>query len=311
MNVSMQDSYNLGWKLALVLRGFARPSLLKTYQSERRAVAVELIKFDQHFSRLFSRLSVSEDSDASDASMQAFRQAFIDQKVFSAGFAVNYENSTIVAKSHARARDDEPERETEDCPKRQRTPLSKQHLAINAPLGKRFPSFKVVNHSDARPWHFNHWLRADGHFYIVLFAGDVSIPEQMQRVRNFCDKLEHDDSSFLNLQLHTGADGDAFKARSYLNILTIHSAPRTLVELADFPELLHPFDQHNGWDYEKIFVDGESYYEPHGEAYAGYGVDKQRGCVLVVRPDQYIGWIGELEDVQDLEAYFLGFLNVE
>ena len=35
MNVSMRDAFNLGWKLAAVLRGRARPELLQTYTQER------------------------------------------------------------------------------------------------------------------------------------------------------------------------------------------------------------------------------------------------------------------------------------
>ena len=54
MNVSMADAWNLGWKLAAVLRGTARPELLHTYSQERQAVAQELIDFDREFSALFS-----------------------------------------------------------------------------------------------------------------------------------------------------------------------------------------------------------------------------------------------------------------
>ena len=49
MNVSMQDSYNLGWKLGLVVKGIAQPSILKTYQSERRRIANDLIDFDHNW----------------------------------------------------------------------------------------------------------------------------------------------------------------------------------------------------------------------------------------------------------------------
>jgi len=38
MNVSMQDTFNLGWKLASVLDGRAGPELLRTYSAERHAV---------------------------------------------------------------------------------------------------------------------------------------------------------------------------------------------------------------------------------------------------------------------------------
>ena len=55
-------------------------------------------------------------------------------------------------------------------------------------------------------------------------------------------------------------------------------------------------------------MDGESYYEGHGQAYERYGIDPVRGCVVLVRPDQHVAWIGELEDVQGLERYFTGIL---
>jgi putative polyketide hydroxylase len=39
MNTAVHDGYDLGWKLAWVLRGWAEPELLDTYESERRPVA--------------------------------------------------------------------------------------------------------------------------------------------------------------------------------------------------------------------------------------------------------------------------------
>ncbi|KAF8159647.1 pentachlorophenol 4-monooxygenase [Crassisporium funariophilum] len=44
MNSSIQDSFNLGWKLALVAKGFAGPSLLQTYTEERIPVIKDLIQ---------------------------------------------------------------------------------------------------------------------------------------------------------------------------------------------------------------------------------------------------------------------------
>jgi len=42
LNTSVQDSYNLGWKLAAVLRG-APDSLLGTYEEERRPIAADML----------------------------------------------------------------------------------------------------------------------------------------------------------------------------------------------------------------------------------------------------------------------------
>ena len=43
MNCCMQDAFNLGWKLGLVLKGYAKPGLLDTYEAERRPVAEQVI----------------------------------------------------------------------------------------------------------------------------------------------------------------------------------------------------------------------------------------------------------------------------
>ena len=43
MNCCMQDAFNLGWKLALVLKGYAKTELLDTYEAERRPVAEQVI----------------------------------------------------------------------------------------------------------------------------------------------------------------------------------------------------------------------------------------------------------------------------
>ena len=42
-NTSVQDSYNLAWKLAAVLKGYAAPSLLDSYTAERASVAKRIV----------------------------------------------------------------------------------------------------------------------------------------------------------------------------------------------------------------------------------------------------------------------------
>ena len=44
MNTGLQDAYNLAWKLALVIAGRAEPSLLDSYDAERRPFAEALLK---------------------------------------------------------------------------------------------------------------------------------------------------------------------------------------------------------------------------------------------------------------------------
>jgi 3-(3-hydroxy-phenyl)propionate hydroxylase len=45
MNTGIQDAFNLAWKLAYVIKGWAKPELLDTYNAERHPVAENLLKF--------------------------------------------------------------------------------------------------------------------------------------------------------------------------------------------------------------------------------------------------------------------------
>jgi len=58
-NTSIQDSYNLAWKIAAVLKGQASPSLLETYSAERAPVAERIVKRANRSSREFVDLFVA------------------------------------------------------------------------------------------------------------------------------------------------------------------------------------------------------------------------------------------------------------
>ncbi len=66
-NTSIQDSYNLAWKLAAVLRGQAGPGLLETYSAERAPVARQIVtranKSGREFGQLFDALGITTAKD--------------------------------------------------------------------------------------------------------------------------------------------------------------------------------------------------------------------------------------------------------
>jgi len=68
-NTSVQDSYNLCWKLAHVIRGTARPSLLDSYDAERAPVARQIVeRANQSIAdtgRIVEALELTDTSDAS------------------------------------------------------------------------------------------------------------------------------------------------------------------------------------------------------------------------------------------------------
>lgn len=53
MNCCLQDAFNLGWKLGLVLRGKARPELLDSYATERRPIGEQVIAAASSLHSLF------------------------------------------------------------------------------------------------------------------------------------------------------------------------------------------------------------------------------------------------------------------
>ncbi|KAL2209384.1 hypothetical protein CC79DRAFT_1396290 [Sarocladium strictum] len=296
MNISMHDTYNLGWKLAHVIHGWADQSLLATYESERRKIAQELIEFDQRFSKLFSGKPASELADETAVDLKTFKAVFDKGNLFASGCIVDYGASAIVAKqSETNA----------TTAKGSSLVVGKQNLAEKIVIGMRMPSYKVLNQSDARPWHLQELLPSNGSWRILVFAGDVRNEAQALRLKTLGEALTFEGSFYQrSKRVETNK-----KLPQVVEMLTVHSAPRHDVELASFPEIFHPFSEEFGWDYNKIFVDDKSYHEGDGKAYENYGIDRTKGCVVIVRPDQYVSWVGELEDVGDMETFFSSFLK--
>src|SRR6201996_7106919 len=82
MNVSLQDGYNMGWKLAAVLKGRAGPELLKTYNLEREKIATTLIDFDRELTKMFS-LKAAQEGNAT--TPMKFSEYFIKNGRYTAG----------------------------------------------------------------------------------------------------------------------------------------------------------------------------------------------------------------------------------
>lgn len=243
MNVSMQDAYNLGWKIGLVVNGIAKRSILKTYQSERRRVAQDLIAFDHRFSRLFSGRPAKDAADEAGISMSEFKDAFEKGNMFASGLAVDYGASVLVAK----AEDSADQRDGTDVGPQTNghtngvgKVVGKQELASNIKMGMRFPSFQVLNQADARPWQFAKFLKSDGRFRVILFAGNLKNTQQFERVQAFGEQLAKPDSF---IHRHTPPTK---RIDSVIEIFVIHSAPRREVEFLDLHEIFHPFDEKKG-----------------------------------------------------------------
>jgi phenol 2-monooxygenase len=73
-------------------------------------------------------------------------------------------------------------------------------------------------------------------------------------------------------------------------------------------EVYHPWDRALGWDLWKIFSDDAAEFEPCNSAYEKYGIDKKNGCLVILRPDQHVSFVGRLDQHASVESFFARFM---
>lgn len=164
MNLSLQDGYNIGWKLAYVLRGIASSDLLKTYNLEREKTARDLIHFDRELTNLLKPELGTHGADVSlKDKAEIFRKHFEKSLRYTAGLTTTYEDSNITNASG-----------------------SDSGLAKNVTVGMRLPSAQVVRLSDAKAIQLAKMLQANGRWRVIVFAGDILDDKQYSRLETVC-----------------------------------------------------------------------------------------------------------------------------
>jgi phenol 2-monooxygenase len=272
MNVSMQDAFNLGWKLAAVLRKQSAPSLLHSYSAERQAVAKELIDFDREWSGILASAAKAGGADA--ARTQDY---FVRHGRYTAGTATHYRPSILTgAASH-------------------------QHLAQGLVIGKRFHSAPVIRLADAKPVHLGHAAQADGRFRIYAFSGAENPAAVGSAIRALCKFLTEARESPVRRYTSEGADVDAV-----IDLRAVFQQDHRELAVEAMPSLLLPRKGRYGLlDYEKMFCPD---LKSGHDVFTMRGIDRQAGCMVVVRPDQYVANVLPLDDFTGLASYFDGFM---
>jgi phenol 2-monooxygenase len=212
---------------------------------------------------------------------------------------VDYGTSLIVAKDGSTT--SQGDGTDVSAPSHTHRMISNQSLAPGIEVGKRMPSVKVLNQADARPWHFQELLLSNGRWRVVFFPGDISQPAQKAKLEHIGKAID-DSHSFLRRFTPPGANYDAV-----FEVLAVHKALRGEHTIFDFPEVFRTFDDVDGYDYSKIYVDEESYHEGDGKFYETFGIVPE-GCAVILRPDQYVSYVGLLEDVAAIDSFFEGFM---
>ncbi|MCB1405778.1 MAG: FAD-binding monooxygenase [Rhodobacteraceae bacterium] len=271
MNVSMGDTFNLGWKLIAVLQERCTPALLRSYSEERQAVARDLIEFDHEWARI---IGAPAETGATPNAAPKFQVYFIEHGRYTAGVSVKYRPSALIG--------------TPDW----------QHLATGFEIGTRFHSAPVVRLADAKPMHLGHTVTADARWRLFAFAGAGDPTSVGSGIGALCDFLTHADTSPLRVHTPAGADPDAV-----IDLRAVFQNYHRDLDLNAMPGVLMPKMGRLGLtDYEKMFcVDRRA-----GDIYALRGVDRERGCMVIVRPDQHVAQILPLDGFAALSAFFAG-----
>ncbi len=282
MNVSMQDTFNLGWKLAAVLRGRCPPSLLHTYSAERQAVAKELIDFDREWAAMLSApLKKAGDPAGAGLEPAEVQRYFVQHGRYTAGTATRYRPALLTGAS------------------------THQHLADGLVIGTRFHSAPVVRVGDGKQMQLGEVLLADGRWRLIAFAGQGDGASPTSPVGRFCRHLAESPESPLRRYTPAGADPDAI-----FDVRAVFQHSHHELAITAMPELLFPHKGRYGLrDYEKAFCAlADTGPKASQDIYTLRGIDRKQGCLVVVRPDQYIAHVLPLGDDDALAAFFGGFM---
>ncbi|CAN8103821.1 unnamed protein product [Discula destructiva] len=301
MNTAFLDAQNLAWKIHAVEAGFADRSVLRTYEPERKEVAETLLAFDNKYAKLFSERppAASEVEAAHGAADQmafeenAFVKTFKESCEFTSGYGVAYgPNALNWSPEH-------PAQSQLVHPKG--TKLRTGRLFVNADVTR------VV---DANVVHLEQEIPLNGSFRLFVLAGKPSVTRQA--LRDFASHLGRKGSfytSYVRPDISTVSHHEQDNPHSlFFTICTVFAAPRGQLEISrDVPELLGRYRDHvyadDRWD--RRVPDAKA------SAHAKIGLDEERGGVVVVRPDGYVGIVVSLVEgsgtVDVLNQYFGSF----
>jgi phenol 2-monooxygenase len=241
MNVSMQDGWNIAWKVAHVLDGRASESLLDTYSAERQVVAKELIDFDREWSSLMA--TKPEDMD----DPTELEDYYVQSTEFYFGLMTQYQPSMITGDT------------------------THQDLATGFPIGKRFKSNPVMRVADANPVQLGHHHRADGRWRIYVFA-DRPRAGQPSKATDFAEWVRSSPRS--PVVAYTPGDADIDQ---WFDVKVVYQQEHTDVGVGSVPRAYMPkVGPFEVTDYEKVYAA-----DPGDDIFSVRGIDRDGTVVVV------------------------------
>ncbi len=304
MNTAFLDAQNLAWKIHHVEAGFAKRSILASYEDERKLIAENLLEFDSKYASLFSARAPSTSAVASADKVgdgkepgdeNEFVKMFKSSCEFTSGYGVAYNPNVLNwDKRH-------PAKSSLFNPK-----------GVKLKSGRIFTPANVTRVVDANVVHLEQEIPWNGSFRIYLFAGSPSLTRKaivdfdanLKKKNSFIKTYERPDiASVTHHEIHNPHS-------LFYTFCIIFNAPRQSIEISEIlPEVLLSYSTH---------VYADDIWDPRvpdakAAAHAKVGLDEEKGGLVVVRPDGYVGCVVQLVEgdgtVDALNAYFGAFVT--
>ncbi|TPX07279.1 uncharacterized protein E0L32_010776 [Thyridium curvatum] len=299
MNTAFLDAQNLAWKIHAVESGFASREILKTYETERKAVAEELLAFDNKYAQLFSQQAPpksAQEHDTSTIHVNEFVDTFKKACAFTSGYGVKYGPSDICWSVAHNAQSNLI------CPE-----------DVKVTPGRLMVTADVTRVADANVVALEQEVPENGAFRLYIFAGTPS-QSKLAALRDFA-KYSSTSGSYLGAYARPDADGEVSYHETHnphshhFTLSTIFAAKHEELDMTTLtlPPLLTRYRDH-------IYADDVTdrrLSQGVAAAHSKVGVNLDQGLVLVVRPDGYIGISVLLVEgtgtVEALNKYFNSF----
>ena len=142
-----------------------------------------------------------------------------------------------------------------------------------------------------------HVAEADARWRIYAFAGSADNSNAGSAIHKLADWLETNPNSPIVKHTRQGEDLDAV-----IDFRAVFQQTFDQLAFEHMPALLKPKTGKLGLqDYEKVFcVDHKGL----GDIFDMRVINREKGCMIVVRPDQYVANVLPLDGYEKLSAYF-------
>jgi len=251
LNTGIHDAVNLGWKLALQIRGITQDSVLTTYSPERMTAVQKLIDYDRDIATLMSRKwPVWYQGDTTEDPYLLLGEIFEQAASFNTGLGISYPANVV---------------------NNQPSPMG-----LHVVPGARPPDVELTMPGTNQKIRFQRVTRNVGKFWVVVCTGNIESTRPM----------------VLSLDQYIRAEVPELKDHEAVGWVTLTLS----VECSPYEAIgMKPF--------------GDTYYDPTNMAHGKFGIEADKGGILVLRPDGLLGSAGPLEGLW-LKEYFSHVLKL-